>query len=330
MRGLPCLLALALLAGCQKPAPRVVLYCAQDKEFAEQLLADFAKETGIQVDAKYDTEATKSVSLYQSLLREKAQPRCDVFWNNEILLTLKLDADGLLAPYASPAAAAYPAWTQSPKQTWQAFAARARILIVNDQVPEAERPKSVAELGEPKWKGKAAMAKPLFGTTAAHMACLAASLGDEKAGALFAKLKENVEVLAGNKDVAEAVSSGRYLVGLTDTDDAIVEKERGKPVTLIFPDKAGLGTLFLPNTVSLIQGAPNPDAGKKLVDYLLSPAVERRLADGPSAQLPLGPAGGGKRVPRFPAMGEPMEVDFAAAAAGWEKTQTKLRDLFAR
>src|SRR5437868_7325508 len=101
---------LALLAaGCGSRAPdRVVLYCAQDRPFAEGLLADFTKATGLEVAAKYDTEATKSVGLYRELQLEKARPRCDVHWNNEIITTLMLARDGVLEPYDAPAARPYP------------------------------------------------------------------------------------------------------------------------------------------------------------------------------------------------------------------------------
>ena len=134
-------LLLPLLAGCGDSRPRVVLYCAQDPPFAESLLADFTRNTGVEVASKFDTEADKSVSLYEALVREKAHPRCDVFWNNEILHVMRLRQHGLLEPYASPAAATYPDWTRPADQTWQAFAARARILLVNTKVPAAERPR---------------------------------------------------------------------------------------------------------------------------------------------------------------------------------------------
>jgi iron(III) transport system substrate-binding protein len=55
--------------GCGSSAPnRVVLYCAQDQEFAEQVLGEFTRRSGTRVDPKYDTEADKSVSLYTELL----------------------------------------------------------------------------------------------------------------------------------------------------------------------------------------------------------------------------------------------------------------------
>jgi len=50
--------------GCGNAAPQnVVLYCAQDQEFAEATLADFQRATGLTVTPKFDTEADKSVSL---------------------------------------------------------------------------------------------------------------------------------------------------------------------------------------------------------------------------------------------------------------------------
>src|SRR5262249_7799623 len=92
---LPLLAVLrAAWSGCNS-GPRMVLYCAQDQEFADKILADFHKKTGVEVAPKFDTEADKSVSLYVELVREKDRPRCDVFWNNEILSTIRLQRQGL-------------------------------------------------------------------------------------------------------------------------------------------------------------------------------------------------------------------------------------------
>ena len=176
-------------------------------------------------------------------------------------------------------------------QQYQALlAARARVIIVNtNQVAEARRPKSIYDLTDPQWYDRVAIAKPLFGTTATHAACLFQVWGDEKAGEFFRKVKSNAQILAGNKQVARAVSSGKLAFGLTDTDDAVVEVEAGMPVAIIYPDQGEgeLGTLFIPNTLALIKDSPNPRAAEKLLDFLLSAEVERRLADGPSAQIPL-------------------------------------------
>src|SRR5947209_10970493 len=81
-----CLTALVGAAGCPggNAQQRVVLYCAQDEEFAKGLLQTFHERTGLEVVPKFDTEAGKSVELYLELMQEKDRPRCDVFWNNEV------------------------------------------------------------------------------------------------------------------------------------------------------------------------------------------------------------------------------------------------------
>jgi len=272
--------------------------------------------------AKYDDESTKTVGLTSALIQEAGRPRCDLFWNNEILNTLRLEQKGLLAAYRSPAAASYPEIYRSPEGMWHGFAARARILIVNTKlVPEDQRPKSIYELALHRWKGKIGIARPIAGTTATHVACLFAALGEEKAKALFRDLKTNeIQILGGNKQVAQAAAAGQIAFGLTDTDDAIIELERGGAVAIVYPDRQPdeLGTLFIPNTLSILKNCPHPERAKKLVDFLLSPAVEEMLARGQSAQIPLNPAVAGPPRVETPKTVKAMPIDFAAAAREWD------------
>jgi iron(III) transport system substrate-binding protein len=290
------------LAGCGQSAPRVVLYCAQDQEFAEPHFEEFRKQTGLPIAPKYDTEAKKTVGLLAELINEKHRPRCDVFWNNEPLGTVRLGRLGLLEPYQSPAATPFPAFAKAPDYTWCAFARRARVLLVNTKlVDDTDRPRSLLELTDPRWRGRLAMAVPLYGTTATQAMCLCDVLGPDKAKEYYRGIKANAVNLApGNKQVAEWVGQGRspaggtVAVGVTDTDDAMAEVEAGNPVVIVFPDsdaskESRMGTLFLPNTLCIIKGCPNPAGARKLVDFLLSPAIESALAEGESHQMPLNP-----------------------------------------
>ena len=328
------------LSGCGRSEPRIVLYCAQDREFALDILETFRERFGVAVVPKFDTEKNKSVGLFTELVAEKDRPRCDVFWNNEIVSTIRLQRQGLLQPHESKSAVDYPAWAKAKDHTWHAFASRARVLIVNtDRVKEM--PTSLFELAEPRWKSVAVMARPQFGTTATQTACLFEVLGKERAEDYFTRLKANeVQLAPGNKQVAEWVARGRtpsgkpVSIGVTDTDDAIGEVKAGKPVRIIFPDRAGdkgrMGTLFIPNTLCIPKGCPNPEGAKKLVDYLLSVEVEKLLAEGPSAQIPLNP----KVEATLPAQIEPpakltvMRVDWADAAEHWDDAQTFVTNLF--
>jgi iron(III) transport system substrate-binding protein len=329
-----CAVVLALVSsgGCwSSSGPQVVAYTAQDEEFSQPIFEEFRKQTGIRVLPKFDTESTKTVGLAEAIVAERARPRADVFWNNEILHTLRLEKLGLLEAYRPRGADDFPASYRSPRGTWHGFAARARVLLVNTNlVGERERPASLDDLVDPKWRRRVGMAKPLFGTTATHAACLFAAWGDEKARAFYRQLKKNARVLSGNRQVAQAVASGQLAFGITDTDDAMVEVEQGSPVAIVYPDQqpGGLGTLFIPNTLAIVKGCPHPAEARRLVDFLLSPAVEEELAAGPSAQIPLNPRA--KRAARVetPQTVHAMDVDFSKAGEKWDEVAKFLRDEF--
>src|SRR3954470_21462166 len=97
--GAAAIAAALLLAGTGRSGPSVVVYCAHDAVFADGILRDFERQTGIAVDVVYDTEATKSLGLINRLLIERSSPRCDVLWNNELLGTMQLAHEGVLEPY---------------------------------------------------------------------------------------------------------------------------------------------------------------------------------------------------------------------------------------
>jgi iron(III) transport system substrate-binding protein len=335
VRRIGILIVLAL-AGCQGSQPRVVLYCAQDREFAEGLLSSFTQQSELKVAPKYDTEADKSVSLYFEIVHEKGRPRCDVFWNNEILSTIRLQKQGLLVPYAGESGNLYP---HAQDHSWHAFAGRARVLIVNTElVPEDERPRGLLELTAARWKGHVTMARPQFGTSATQAACLFQKLGTEKAQDFYRGLKTNgVQISPGNKQAAEWVGQGRtpagqrVEVGITDTDDAMEEVKAGRPVALIFPDRDGMGTLFIPNSVAIVKGGPNPDGARKLVDFLLTAEVEAALSKA-GWHFPLR-QGNDLAMPQEPQLqtsGKRMDVNFDNAAELWDDVQKFLAEVFER
>jgi iron(III) transport system substrate-binding protein len=321
--------AALLVGGCKpdksEPRREVVVYTALDRSFSEPILQDFEKKTGITVLAVYDAESTKSVGLANRIAAERKRPRCDVFWNNEILNTLRLKKEGLLQPCSPPNAGDYPESARDPQRYWFGFAARARILLVNTEaVGQGNVPTSMYDLTEPSWRGRFGIGKPVAGTTATHVACLFQVLGEEEARKHLLALKGNyVSIESGNKRCAEKVGLGSLAAAWTDTDDAVIELDAGRKVRIVFPDTGAeqIGTLFIPNTLAKIAGAPHGEAADELIDYLLSPEVEGRLAVGPSAQIPLNRRTEAKSrvLPSEPV--RPMKVDFEKAEDHWASAQ---------
>ena len=101
------------------PKPKkLVVYCAHDAVYSQKFLNHFQQETGIRVDLRFDTEATKSLGLVELIIQEEEHPRCDVFWNDELLGTQDLHQRGLLESYKGPGYERIPAAFKEPDGHW--------------------------------------------------------------------------------------------------------------------------------------------------------------------------------------------------------------------
>jgi iron(III) transport system substrate-binding protein len=310
-------------------AREVTAYVSADRPFSEPIIREYERRSGVRVSVVYDTEETKSTGLANRLLAEQARPQADVFWSNEPVRTLVLKSRGVLAPYGSAAAQAIADTFKDREGYWTGFSARLRVIVYNtNKVKPEEAPRSVFDLADPRWRGQVGIADPRFGSTSFHVAALYAELGDQRMDDYFRRLKANdVRIVDGNSVVRDMVARGEILVGLTDTDDVNVALEAKQPVAMILPDRDGIGVPVMPNMVSLVAGAPHADEGKQLIDYLLSPDVERALAESAAVQIPLRASVPGPK--NLPAIGtfKPMTLDYATAAARVEDVTSRLQRL---
>jgi iron(III) transport system substrate-binding protein len=316
-------------SGANTKAREVTIYVSTDRVFSEPILRTYEQKTGVRVNAVYDTEETKSTGLANKLLAEKNRPQADVFWSNEPVRTLVLKRNGVLTPYKSPNAEGIPATFKDREGYWTGFSARSRVIVYNTNlVKPDEAPKSIFDLANPKWKDQVAIADPRFGSTSFHVAALYAEVGDQRAEEFFRNLKANgVKIVPGNSVVRDMVARGEVKVGLTDTDDVNVALEDKQPVAMVFPDRDGMGVPIMPNMVSLVANGPHPEAGKSLIDYLLSAEVERTLAQSEAVQIPLhSGVEGPKNIPPLSSF-KPMTLDYGKAADRVEDVTKRLQPI---
>jgi iron(III) transport system substrate-binding protein len=293
---------LFLLTACS-PSDRaeVVVYAAQDQVYAEPILQEFSRQTGIRVRPVFDSEAVKTVGLANRLLAERTRPQADVFWGNEELRTRQLAAQGVFESSRGVAS----------------FGFRTRRLIVNTNLlPLAQAPRSLVELTNPIWRGKVALAYPMFGTTATHFLVLRQHWGAARWAAWCRALQANQPFLVdGNSVVVQFVGRGEALVGLTDSDDVAAGQRHGLPVAAA-PLTAE--TLLIPNTVAIVRDAPHPREAEQLVRFLQQPQIARRLVaaralEGAEANAQAG-----------------LNVDWAALLHDLDQASAALRSMFLR
>jgi iron(III) transport system substrate-binding protein len=323
---------LVILTGCiNRSEEQVTIYCAVDREVASPILDAFQRQhEPLEVSRQFDVESTKSVGLANRILSECDKTRCDVFWNGEILQTLRLERAGLLLKRDWPAAKQLRSnYGSSPY--WCSTTARGRILLVNMQkLPDATQwPSKVEDLNDVKWNQNCGFASPLFGSTSTHFAILASTQG-ESFWTWAEAAKNNAIVLSGNKQVAQAVSSGSIAWGLTDTDDALIEIANGQPVKIVIPDQSadGVGMVLIPSTVAVLANSPHPVAASLLADNLASEETANRLTMAAGAQFNLFANKPFSTHFEEADKLKSMSVDFEKVAQSADETNARLQTIF--
>jgi iron(III) transport system substrate-binding protein len=302
-----CLLACAafMWTGCGKNGPQtVVVYTSQDEVFAEPIFREFEAQTGIQVRPVYDSEAVKTVGLVNRLLTEQNNPQCDVFWNNEEFRTRQLAAHGIFRP----------------TNGWTHLGYRTRRLVINTNLlPAANAPRRFRDATNTLWRGKGALAYPLFGTTATHFLALRQHWGDEAWQRWCRALAANQPFLVdGNSVVVKQVSRGEAWFGFTDSDDIAGAQREGFPVA---PLPTTEETLFVPNTVGVIRHGPHPEAAQRLFEFLSDPKVSQKLVE-------LRALEGATLDPARAATG--LQVDWDALLRDLDPATEELKQIFLR
>jgi iron(III) transport system substrate-binding protein len=240
----------------------VIVYTSQDEVYAEPILKDFEKQTGIQVKTVFDSEAVKTVGLVNRLLQEKSNPQCDVFWNNEEFRTRQLAARGVFRD----------------SDSWTHLGYRSRRMVVNTNLIKlADAPRAWSDVTNKIWARKVALAYPLFGTTSTHFLALRQHWGDAAWQTWCRALAANQPfVVDGNSVVVKQVARGEAAIGLADSDDIADAQQEGAPIVAlpVTPE-----TLFLPNTVGVVKNCPHPEAAQRLYNFLRDKKTSQRLVD---------------------------------------------------
>ena len=160
--------------------------------------------------------------------------------------------------------------------------------INTDLVPKGTEPKTWEDLLDPKYRGKMAWnATPSSSAGQGFVGTVLMEYGEAKARDYFGKLaKQNVAAIkASGRQILDQVIAGEYAIGLQIFNNhAPISKRRGAPVGWLKMEP-GLAVVL---PMSLTKGAPHPNAGKLLFDFILSEEGQKIMAD--SGELPVLPS----------------------------------------
>ena len=270
-----------------KKEGKVVMYGDQSVELIQRLGDAFkARFPGIEFDF-FRGDTTQILQRYES---ENAAGR----HNMDMLMTTAnrsqtLADKGWLMPYISPVTAIYNDSLQPTNGMWHNYGLNTTSFAYNtDIVKPSEAPKTWKDLLDPKWKGKIGMQDPKSGGGGAHtwIMKMHRDLGEDDWHAYMDKIGQQIGKYGRYFPIREALASGEIAIHVAAYPDFTEPlKQKGAPIEWAVPEFV----YYLGLTLQINANAPNPNAGRLLVDFLLTPEAQKIIAD----------AG---KIPAFPAM----------------------------
>ncbi|MFM2310103.1 MAG: hypothetical protein RLY87_2225 [Chloroflexota bacterium] len=263
-------------------ATTLVIYSGRSEALIKPVIDAFvAANPSITVQLK----AGKDNELAAAILEEQARPQADVYITTNMLTTIALGNQGVLAAHTVPAAEQIPSRYRSADALWTPITLRARVIMYNKElVAAADAPKTMAALGDAKWQGKIAAANSTNGSMQAHIATLIAQSGPDAATAfLNALIANETTFFGGHTDVRKAVGAGEFAIGIVN--HYYYEMQKREPsdnnVAVIYPDQGTdeNGLIVNATAAAIIKNAQHPDAAKRFVDFLFQSETQQLFAE---------------------------------------------------
>jgi iron(III) transport system substrate-binding protein len=264
-------------------------YSIWPENYAKPMMDAFTKASGIPVKFV----RFSSGEALARVVAEKNNPQIDVLFGGPVETFTAGQGQGVIEPYAPPAAADLPARFKDPNGMWTAIADDPLVFMTNTEFLKKNNLKAPAswdDLLNPAYKGMLQMADARTSGTAVTRIFSILQVhnrNEDEAFAYMKKLRQNVQVYTKSGGGGTLPTGlGQAGGGIFFIVDALFTRQKGYDVQISFP-KEGIGSAA--ECIALIKGAKNPDAGKKLIDWATSADMQSLLAPNKINFIPANP-----------------------------------------
>jgi iron(III) transport system substrate-binding protein len=197
--------AVAIAPAAAQDSAGIVVYNAQHESLGKAWIDGFTKETGIKVTIRNGSDT----EFANQIIQEGDNSPADVFLTENSPAMTLVDSKGLFAPVDADTLAQVPETFKSANGKWIGVAARSTVFAYDKtKLKEADLPKSMLDLADPKWKGRWA-ASPTGADFQAIVSALLELKGEDETAKWLKALKENATFYKGNSVAMKAVNAGQ-------------------------------------------------------------------------------------------------------------------------
>ncbi len=224
-------------------------------------------------------DGTRNLNLILEEAKSGSAARADVFDGTTTAAFLM--KAGLIEPFIADTAKDIPAAYKDPNGYWTAQVLYFQTIGYNaDLVAPRDVPKTYEDLLDPKWKGRLAWSvDPQMTGGIGFIVNVLSAMGEAKGMDYLEKLsrQEIQRVTTGLNGVTVALAEKKYAIGVTiDNHHTLIANAKGGRVGWV----AAEPVLGLSNNIGLVKNAMHPNAGKLLIDFILSEEGQTVLRDG--------------------------------------------------
>lgn len=260
-------------------AEELIVYSGRSDKFVKPVVKAFTEQTGIKVVL----HSAKSTALLNKLNLEGSRTEADLYLSNDAG-NLQKGADmGLFQPISAEIANQIPASNRASDNSWIGLSARARVLVVNTNKPEARDVNSIFDLADPKLKNKIAITYATNGSFIAGVTVYMQDKGKEKTSTWLKGLRENSGGKQFNKHshVVKAVAQGKASVGLVNHYYIYrhLAKEPNAPIKIVLPDQKDMGIAWNVAGIAISKHTRKRATAEKFIRFLVSDQGQRMFAE---------------------------------------------------
>lgn len=322
-------LLIALWAGAGFAQQNLVVAYNSPEQWANWggVLRAFTAETGIRAP----NDAKNSGQTLAALQAEAARPQADTAYYG-IVFGIEAQRVGVIDRYQPPGFDEIPDTLKDPEGYWFTVHRGAIAFLVNtQQLRGVPVPQCWSDLTKPEYRNLVGFLDPTqaavgYSVVVAANLALGGDLDDfDPAMSYFAELARNGLILPAQTATA-LVQQGEIPILIdADFNGYRLANIDEAPIQVVIPCE---GSLEIPYTMSLVKDAPRPDAGRALLDFVLSDAGQMLFAESflrPIRDVDIDPAIAEGMLPASE-YERVVGTDFAKMQAAQESVTLRWRD----